>query len=356
MSLIGLAAGAGRTGNVEGALDLIAGEIDWRNRRRVLVKPNFVSTVRPLACTHVDAVRAVLGFLWDHGVRDVTIAEGPSAEPARIAFERFGYLELAREFGVRFLDLNEDEGVPFEIYDRHLRPITIRLARAIVESDLRISVTPPKTHDTVIVTAGLKNVLMASPLHAGAARAPRWRTSLIAGALAVLPRQLRTFQNVDAILPGVVHHVVPSDKVKVHQGYAVANLNLFLMARLIRPHVAVIDGTAAMEGDGPVEGTAAPLGLALASADVVAADALAAHLMGFDPAGIGYLAYCARAGLGEIDLTRLRITGADPVPLRRRCRASPTHAAQSHWQDARIDEIVERCAVAGVGRVAGVGT
>ena len=49
----------------------------------------------------------------------------------------------------------------------------------------------------------------------------------------------------------------------------------------------------------------------IASSDPVAMDAVAARLMGFDPAQIGYLAECAERGLGVIDESAIEMVGDD---------------------------------------------
>jgi uncharacterized protein (DUF362 family) len=64
---------------------------------------------------------------------------------------------VAQDYGAALMDLNHDEPVPVDVYDWRLRPLRLHLARSVVESDFRISVGPPKTHDAVTVTLSLKN-------------------------------------------------------------------------------------------------------------------------------------------------------------------------------------------------------
>nr|NIV35611.1 hypothetical protein [Anaerolineae bacterium] len=63
MSQVALVRGSYRYDNVRQALNRLPGEIDLSDTRRILIKPNFVVTHKPLAATHVDAVRAVLDFV-----------------------------------------------------------------------------------------------------------------------------------------------------------------------------------------------------------------------------------------------------------------------------------------------------
>src|SRR5208283_3343852 len=52
----------------------------------------------------------------------------------------------------------------------------------------------------------------------------------------------------------------------------------------LKPALTVIDGFVAMEGRGPTNGTPVKMDLIIAGKDVVATDATAARVMGFDPA------------------------------------------------------------------------
>ena len=49
--------------NIIQAVGQIAADVDLSGKQHVLIKPNFVVTHKPLAATHVDAVRAVLDFV-----------------------------------------------------------------------------------------------------------------------------------------------------------------------------------------------------------------------------------------------------------------------------------------------------
>jgi uncharacterized protein (DUF362 family) len=156
-SRVALVRGNNRYENVAQSLEQIAADVDLSGKQRVLIKPNFVVTHKPLAATHVDAVRAVLDFLRARYSGPITIAEGPSVQPAAEGYRNYGYEPLVQAYDATLMDLNHDEPVPMEVYDWRLRPLRLHLARSVVESDFRISVGPPKTHDAVTVTLSLKN-------------------------------------------------------------------------------------------------------------------------------------------------------------------------------------------------------
>jgi uncharacterized protein (DUF362 family) len=164
-SRVALVRGENRYYNIRQALELLTDGVDkgpahaLSGKQRVLIKPNFVVSHMPLAATHTDAVRAVLDFVRARYDGPITIAEGPSVQPAAEAFRRYGYGTLAKAYDASLLDLNLDKSFPVEVYDRRLRPLRLDVARSVVDSDFRISVGPPKTHDVVMVTLSLKRLV-----------------------------------------------------------------------------------------------------------------------------------------------------------------------------------------------------
>ena len=337
----------GRYENIDRALNLISADIDFAGKAQVLIKPNFVASRNPLACTHVDAVRAVLDFVRSRYDGSLTIAEGPSVEPAADAFRLLGYEPLARTYDVELVDLNHDEPQPVDVYDWRLRPLRLHLARSVVESDFRISVGPPKTHDAVIVTLSLKNMIMGALIshfshgslsHNGGPgpvrRASRalWRR---------IPQWVRGLPPAEWLEFRAISATQPSDKMKMHQSYPVINLNLALLAPLVAPHLAVIDGYEAMEGDGPSSGTLVPWRLALVSTDALAADLVGTTLMGFSVEEVGYLHYCRQMGLGAGDMSQIEIVGhATAAECTRAFRPHTTYRRQLRWQTSQAEALL----------------
>lgn len=336
---VSLVKGPRRYDNLRKALELVEADIHLEPDQTILVKPNLTSSSRALAVTHVEALRAVLSFLRERTQAPIVIAEGTgtASQGTPIAFKRFGYYSLAKEFRVSLLDLNEDIGVEVQLVNSRLQPITIKVSRTLLEAKYRVSVTVPKTHDVVVATGSLKNMLMAGPLRRQGAMSERLITLA------------------DRVLPAFILHQpfmyrlraqAPSSrdnyKVWLHQGYPAINLNLFLLARILRPNLAVIDGFEGMEGEGPVGGQGVALGLALASTDPLAADVVAAKIMGFDLEQIGYLHYCHQAGLGEGDLRSITILGE---PLEKHIRPFRPHPAlkeQLRWRLPEAEAVFAR--------------
>jgi len=61
------------------SLELVEADVDLGGVRRLLVKPNFVSTTQHLAATHVDATRALLTWLRRHYGGPIVVGFGTLA-------------------------------------------------------------------------------------------------------------------------------------------------------------------------------------------------------------------------------------------------------------------------------------
>jgi len=323
---VALVKGEHRYENVRRALELVEGEVDLSRARDVLLKPNFISVTKQLAATHVDAVRAVLNFVRERTSAPLVIAEssGSGAAEAAVGFRNFGYHALAQRYGAQLVDLNREAFVRAEILDWSLRPIGIRLARRILDSDCRISICPPKTHDCLIITAAVKNMVMGSML--------RKENRLLAAAMGLASRLVGDSSQFGGRVPTWVGRFSGNDKLLMHQGYKVMNLNLCKVAKLVLPHLAVIDGLEGMEGNGPVEGDRVDFGIAIASTNAVAADSLVAELMGFASSQIGYLYYCHQAGLGQGDVRQMKVVGEVMDSCFRPFRPHPAYEAALGWR------------------------
>jgi uncharacterized protein (DUF362 family) len=329
MARVAIVRGEDRYQNVLSALRLI--EADIRLGERIVVKPNLVSITNQLAATHADALRAVLQFIRERSDRHIVIAEGSASSDTMKGFERYGYRELAKRFGARLVDLNRDRPVDVELVDRDAQSMKLRVARTIAESDCRISLAPMKTHDTVVVTLSLKNLVMGSLIREHRDVGPALERLLHDLGHWIRPR--------DPLFPSaftwVVRKVIRSDKMMIHQTYAAANYNLYLLARAVPVHLAVLDGFVAMEGAGPTHGSPVELRLAMASSDFVACDCTAARVMGFDPREVGYLHHAVAGGLGEGDVGRIEILGERLDECLRPFRPHPGYSRQLGWRTGR---------------------
>jgi len=333
-SRVALVKGDNRYENIARALQLIEDQIDLSDKEQVFIKVNFVSTTRQLAATHVDAVRALLDFLRERYKGPIIIGEGAALSDTLEGYRNFGYLPLAEEYDIILMDLNRDHWVEVELYDRLLRPMKLRVARTVVESDFRIAIGPPKTHDTVVVTLSLKNIAVGSLI-----RNQGSGSAILATARRFVPARIAKSPLIERLKAPVASTMARSDKVALHQGYHGINLNLYHLARIVAPHLSVIDGFEAMEGEGPVSGDPVPWRIAVASTDFLAADVLTTHLMGFNVEEIGYLYYCKIKGLGTGDIKQMEIVGNISLKeARRPFRPHPTYKEQLNWKIPDVEK------------------
>ena len=73
----------------------------------------------------------------------------------------------------------------------------------------------------------------------------------------------------------------------------------------------MLDGVVGAHGNGPWNADPIEHGVVVASTDCIAADRLGAELMGVDYEELMYLKWCSNAGMGEDDLSKLKILGPD---------------------------------------------
>jgi uncharacterized protein (DUF362 family) len=289
-SVVALVRGEDRRKNVAEALGLVEDQVlpVLRQKKYVVIKPNLVSTIQPLATTHTDAVHGILDFLGPRFKGPVVIAES-SAGNTFAAYEQFGYGKVAperKERAVTLVDLN-DEGryETLEILDDHLHLQPVRLAARLLDPDAYvICAAAMKTHNAVVATLSVKNMTLAAPLRSGPKESARW-----------------------------------SDKRRYHVGIRQMHYNIMLTAQRMRPFwgATVIDGFEGMEGNGPNSGLPVPSRVAIASTDYVAADRVGVEAMGINPEWVGYLGYCERTGVGRYDLARIDVRGEKIADVRR---------------------------------------
>ena len=135
--------------------------------RRVVLKPNNVSTSIPLSSTHVDTLEGILEFLKSINKLDnVIIAESPADGPALDGFSNYGYMRLANKYPVKFVDLDQEGFEILYVFDeKDFRPHPVRFSSILLNPDSYIvSVARMKTHDRVLATLSLKNIVFGAPI------------------------------------------------------------------------------------------------------------------------------------------------------------------------------------------------
>lgn len=274
------------------ALKLIQANIlsSFGDGRKFLIKPNFVSAFNEDAATPKACVEGILELLYEHfNVSEVLIGETPALGSFRDAVRNFGYLELKEKYReVEFVDLDDYGHEEIALEDKRGR-FTIPVSKLALSEDLiRISPCRPKTHDTVIVTLTIKNMVVGS--------------------------------------------IRKGYKSRIHRGWLEINHDIAVLAAKLMPHLGVIDGTVGMEEDGPVSGTLKKWGVILASTSPVSLDAATSYAMGFDPRDIGYLYFLNKWGYGEINPEKIKILGERLENIRTSFKPHRTYRQQLSWK------------------------
>ena len=252
--------------------------------KRVVIKPNNVLIDRQLAATHVDSLEGILEFLKSIGVSEnVIIAESAASGATFDGFDNYKYFELQNKHPVKLVDLDQEKYELIHVFDeKDFRPHPVRTSSLILDPDSYvISAAKLKTHDRVLATLSLKNIVFGAPI-----KDPgfSWGKNRKAG--------------------------TKNDKPIGHgSGLRAINYNTFSMAKLLHPDLSVIEGYEGMEGNGPNWGTPVDHRVCVVGTDWLASDRVAIELMGIDFADVGYLNYCADAGMGEGDLSKIQVLG-----------------------------------------------
>ena len=268
--------------------------------KQLVIKVNCVREGYPLIATHPDALRALLDFIQPFYHRQVIIGESTASPLGTLAtFDGYGISDLTREYNVKLVELNDQPTTWHWILDQNLFPQQIRIIDTFLDPDnYMISVTRLKTHNRVLATLSLKNVVMGSPLK--------------------------------------IDRLKINDKQKMHAGHTTAkmiNFNMFLMAHRVHPDFCILDGFEGMEGNGPSSGEPVDHRVALAGPDFVAVDRIGSELMGIPWENIGYLQYCATAGLGQGDRSQIKIIGPNPKDHVIKYRLHENIDWQYRWKD-----------------------
>jgi len=304
---LALTHGDSRADNVYQALKRIEPEVRQAlaSKKRILIKPNMVVVHRQLCATHAECMEGILEFFSGLTKNEIAVAETPANGPAMTGYDNYGYLRLKDKYNVKFLELDEQ---PFEfdyLTNERYRPQRVRFSTFLTEPDVfLVSTAPMKTHDRAIVTLGLKNIVVGSLL-----KDPGFTWG---------PDSKGT-----------------SDKHIVHGGNDNQGIhfNMFRLARRVTPHLSVLDGFEAMEGDGPVNGTPVDHKVAVASTDWLAADTSAARLMGFDHTKIGYMVFAQQAGMGQASAEQIEVLGPAVAELARQYKPHQKVQEQYKWMD-----------------------
>jgi uncharacterized protein (DUF362 family) len=286
---------------VKEAIDILGGiEAVTQGKERIMLKPNLVAD-SPTFTTKPEVVRALAELMKKAG-KQVLIGEGSAAAGGFNAdengvyrtqnralldamqqhvFDVLGYTELARSLDIPLVNLHSGEMVDVPVSGGYVFD-HITLHRSLVDIDLLCSVPMMKTHALATVTLGMKNLIGLYP-----------------GPVYYSVRSWLHEHASQAGSPGVAYEIV--DMVKANK------LGL-----------VVVDGSTAMEGNGPTDGTLVDMGVIVAGTNPLATDMVAAALMGFEPEEVPTFVYAQQAGMTPTRLDQIEVRGVPIDQVRRK--------------------------------------
>jgi uncharacterized protein (DUF362 family) len=236
---------------------------------RVVVKPNigWDRTPEQGANTHPQVIKAIVKQCLDAGARQVLVFDY-SCNDARRTYVKSGILPAIESLG------DSRARCPY-VDQKKFVPVKIARAKSIHQFNFYRDAMPPacdcyinvpvaKHHCLAKLTLGLKNIM------------------------------------------GVIN----GNRGEIHKdmGPRIADLNL-----VVYPKLTIVDATRILLKNGPTGGRledVKTLDTLIASADTVAADAYATTLFGMKPEELPSTVAGAKLGLGEMDLSKVRIVEA----------------------------------------------
>ena len=243
---------------------------DMRPDLKVVIKPNMVMAKNPSfpATTHPLVIKAVIRWLNEHGVKNITIAESSgglyNGEYMKNVYYVCGMKQLEPE-----AVLNQDFSARTVNCKEGFRNHSFHIITPILEADYVINICKLKTHAMTGYSGGIKNLFGTIPGLEKPQMHYRWP-------------DIRDFSRM-----------------------------LLELAQTVSPQLTIIDAIDAMEGNGPTGGTSHPLYMLLAAKDLYTQDYFAAKLMGLDPMDIEMIKQAVEAGLARPD--EMELSG-DSVP------------------------------------------
>ena len=252
--------------------------------KKVVIKPNIFCPMPAPVTTDPRVTAALVSYALECGASEAIVAEGRSISTAkyrktnnttRACAEVLGITKAVEAAGGRMVFFEEDEFVEVPVPGGRVLK-KVRVPRTVLDAEVFINNPVLKIHSLTLVTLGIKN------LHGAISDEDK----LFGHSYPELPAKLTDF------------------------------------LRVRKPDLTVIDGITGLEGDHADEGTPVEMGIIIAGRDVVAVDAVASAVIGFEPSEIDTTALAHEFGLGQGSLSAIRVAG-DSIERVRRPFARP---------------------------------
>ena len=186
--------------------------------KRVLLKPNLVEDLPGPVNTNAALIGAAGRCFLRLGATRVLIGEGPGHQrDTELVVQSAGLKPHLADRRIEFVDLNRDELVKVKLKANYSGLGELWLPRSVLDSDFVVSMPKVKTHHWAGVTLSLKNMF--------------------------------------GVVPGMKYGW-PKNLLHWHGIYE----SILDICATVPIHFVIADGITAMEGNGPLQGTARELG------------------------------------------------------------------------------------------------
>ena len=293
---------------VKKVMDTISPHLSLKSSDKVAIKIDLSGSREIYANTHYETVESLIFYLKDNfGVSDISVIEGSdgayhSGKTTWDIFYKFRYKEVELN-GAKLVNLDDLS------HDYVMDVATLSGVKQISytksDADYVITVVPPKTHHIFPACLSISNII---------GYVKQEDRALVMGTSNAEWKKFN-FSNTDRFVQLIDN----------------AGKNLARLLKEVKPSLALIDGLYGMEGKGPVKGSPVFHGFAVASEDVVSADALTTYIMGFEVDQVSYLSYAFQEGLGNNRWQN--VIGVDPCQVKFPYRPHPFHQKQKLWKD-----------------------
>ncbi len=260
--------------SIQKAVNMCDGLANLPPRAHVFIKPNIVFWTRFVAfpkwgvITTSRAVEDMVRLLKDHDVSRITIGEGlvsrnqNDTETPAHAFETLGYNQLKKKYGVEIINVMER---PFKAVDLG-DGIVLNFNQDVLESDFVVDIPAMKTHNQTVVSLSLKN------------------------------------------LKGLIDM---KSRKRCHNADPVQDLHYHVsrLADKLPPIFTLVDGIYSLERGPAFDGRMQRTDLLVASADFLAADMVAARLLGYETDQVPHLVLAAQNQKRPADWSDINVIG-----------------------------------------------
>lgn len=285
---------------VEEAIELLGGiNAVTTGKQKIMLKPNL--TIDNTTATTNPEVISALAVLLQGAGKEVLIGEGSACATGynlingvvywtndqtmldnmqQYIFDKLGYTALAQSLGIQLINLHSGDMSTVAVPNGFVFD-NITINKTLTDIDMLCSVPMMKTDQLAGVSLGMKNLF--------------------------------------GTYPGTVYGSVRSmvhDKAAAMDptGTAAAIVDIVRANKL---GLVVIDGTTAMEGNGPTSDDLLDMNLIIAGTDPLATDMVAAYVMGFMPTDIQTFQWANEAGMQTQNLSQIEILGETIASVQR---------------------------------------